>query len=116
MQLSFVYVPVTDLKEALAFYRDTLGLEESWREGELAAGLKLADTDVELMLDQVDDGSQAGPAFLLDDVRAFHQQRRGELRFRTEPEPIPGGWWAVLAGPSGDVVYLLDQSEAPGGG
>lgn len=116
MQLSFVYVPVTDLKQALTFYRDTLGLEESWREGELTAGLKLPDTEVELMLDQVDDGRPAGPAFLLDDVRAFHERRRGELDFRSEPEQIPGGWWTVALGPSGNVIYLLDQSEAPAGG
>ena len=115
MQLSFVYVPVADLKGALDFYRDALGLEESWREGELTAGLKLPDTDVELMLDQVDDDRPAGPAFLLDDVRAFQQHRKGDLHFRAEPEQIPGGWWTTLAGPSGNVVYLLDQSEAPGG-
>src|SRR5690606_39101611 len=34
MKLSYIYVSVPDLKEALVFYRDELGLDEAWREGE----------------------------------------------------------------------------------
>ena len=39
MTLSSIYLPVRDLKAALAFSRDGLGFEEAWREGELTAGL-----------------------------------------------------------------------------
>ena len=42
-------VPVTDLDAALAFYRDGLGHELIWRD-ETAAGLRLPDTDAELVL------------------------------------------------------------------
>ena len=51
MKLEFWYAPVTDLSAALALYRDTLGWEEAWREGELTASLVLPGTEVQLMLD-----------------------------------------------------------------
>jgi catechol 2,3-dioxygenase-like lactoylglutathione lyase family enzyme len=118
MKLTFVYLPVADLKEALSLYRDTLGWPESWREGDTTAGLRLPDTEVELMLD-VDDGSGSsapGPVFAVDSVKAFHVEHRDRLRFRSEPEEIPGGFWCAFEDPSGNVVYVLDQSTLGEGG
>jgi hypothetical protein len=36
----------------LALYRDELGWEEAWREGDTTVSLKLPGTDVQLMLDR----------------------------------------------------------------
>ena len=47
-------IPVADLDAALAFYRDGLGHELIWRDGS-AAGLRLPDSDAELVL-HTDDG------------------------------------------------------------
>jgi catechol 2,3-dioxygenase-like lactoylglutathione lyase family enzyme len=41
MKLTFFYLPVADLKEALALYRDTLGWQEAWREGDTTTSLRL---------------------------------------------------------------------------
>jgi catechol 2,3-dioxygenase-like lactoylglutathione lyase family enzyme len=112
MRLGFFYLPVADVKEALALYRDTLGWPEAWREGETTTSLRLPDTDVQLMLDQ-DDGSGTytpGPVFVVDSVEAFHTQHRDELRFRFGPEEIPGGFWSAFEDQSGNLTYVLDQS------
>ena len=42
-------IPVADLDAALAFYRDGLGHELIWRD-DSAAGLRLPDSDAELVL------------------------------------------------------------------
>jgi len=34
VKLVFINQPVTDLDQAVTFYRDVLGFEEAWREGE----------------------------------------------------------------------------------
>jgi catechol 2,3-dioxygenase-like lactoylglutathione lyase family enzyme len=118
MKLIFVYQPVADMKQALSLYRDTLGWEEAWREGETTTALQLPGSEVQLMLD-LDDGSgkaAPGPVFEVDSVREFQAARRDQLRFRQEPNEIPGGFWGAFEDPSGNVVYLLDQSTGGGGG
>ena len=50
MKLEFMYLPTQDLDAALALYRDTLGFDELWREGELTVGLGTG-TEVALMID-----------------------------------------------------------------
>ena len=52
MKLEFLYAPARDLQAALALYRDALGWEEAWREGESTVSLKLPGTEVLLMLDE----------------------------------------------------------------
>lgn len=59
MKLLFLYHPVENLKESLAFYRDVLGFEEAWREGEHTVALKLHDSNVQLMIE--DDEMDLGP-------------------------------------------------------
>jgi catechol 2,3-dioxygenase-like lactoylglutathione lyase family enzyme len=118
MRLAFIYLPVTDVKEALALYRDTLGWEEAWREGETTTSLRLPGSEVQLMLDQ-DDGSGThgpGPVFTVDSVKDFHAHRSGELRFRFGPSEIPGGFWAAFEDPSGNLTYVLDQSTGGASG
>lgn len=110
MKLAFMYLPVTDLKQALAHYRDELGFAEAWREGEETAALRLPGTDVELMLDQAagpDD--RPGPFFLVDSV-ADYRLEHPDLVWRGEPEAMPGGWVGSFAGPSGNITYVADQS------
>ena len=51
MKLSYFYVSVPELQPALSFYRDDLGLDEAWREGEGTVAFELPGTPVQLMLD-----------------------------------------------------------------
>ena len=116
MKLGFLYLPVADLKQALALYRDTFGWPEAWREGETTAALQLPDTEVQLMLDQDDGTSRPGPVFVVDSVAEFHARHGEDLRFRFGPTEIPGGFWSAFEDPSGNLTYVLDQSTAEAAG
>jgi len=109
VKLAFLYQPVADLKQALAFYRDDLGFEVAWREGETTAGLKLPGTDVRLMLD-VDDGLP-GPVFQVESVDAFYDQHQARYPWTQTPVDVPGGRWAIFVDPEGKPVRLLDESR-----
>jgi len=62
MRLTFSYLPTRDLDASLRLYRDTLGFDELWREGEHTVGLALPDTDVALMIDRERSGREASPS------------------------------------------------------
>lgn len=109
MKLEFWYAPVPDLPAALAYYRDTLGWEEAWREGEDTASLTMPGTDVQLMLD-VNTEFTPGPIFVLDRVADFSAQHGDRLRWRYPPFPIPGGQLGGFEDPAGNVVYVMDQA------
>lgn len=112
MKLAFVYYPVADLSQALRFYRDELGFEEAWREGEGTAGLNLPGTSARLMLDVAGQGeSRPGAVFQVDSVDQFYAEHREQYVWQEEPCDIPGGRWAVLVDPTGNVVRLIDESR-----
>ena len=111
MKLLMIYLPVQDLGASLALYRDTLGFEVAWREGDLTAGLALPGTDIQLMLDQdAPAGDKPGPFFQVDDVDAFYGERMLELAFVAPPKDIPPGRYAAFDDPSGNRVHVLDMS------
>ena len=109
----FYYQPVYDLKSALSFYRDQLGLEESWREGEGTVTFKLPESDVQLMIDLLEEGDPftAGPMFLIPSVDAFYAENQGKMEFTRMPSDVPPGRWAGVKGPSGNMVYFIDFSK-----
>jgi hypothetical protein len=112
MKLEFLYMPTRDLGAALALYRDGLGWQEAWREGESTVSLALPGTEVQLMLDVAGPDAAVGPMFVVDSVHEFHTGRPSELRIKTEPEGIPGGFMATFEDQSGNTIYVMDQSEA----
>jgi catechol 2,3-dioxygenase-like lactoylglutathione lyase family enzyme len=114
MQLLFSYLPAKDLPAALALYRDTLGLDELWREGDATVAFAVPGTDVALMVDgAAEDGWGPGPMFLVPSVVDFWAARGGELQVAIEPVEIPGGMISAFRDPGGNFVYVMDQSTAP---
>ena len=110
MKLEFLYAPTRDLQAALGLYRDRLGWQEAWREGESTVSLALPGTEVQLMLDATDPDAAFGPIFVVDDVKQFHAGRPSELQAGGEPEAIPGGFMATYQDKSGNTIYVMDQS------
>jgi catechol 2,3-dioxygenase-like lactoylglutathione lyase family enzyme len=112
-KLVMLYVPVRDLKSALAFYRDKMGLVEAWREGEGTVAFKLPDNDVELMIDLIDAGSadSSGPMFLIPSVDRFYEENHTTVEFVRKPADIPPGRWASVKDPSGNSMYFIDYSK-----
>lgn len=108
MRLAFTYNPVPDVEQALAFYRDTLGWTEAWRQGDTTVAFTIPGTEIQFMIDSRAEGEQPGPAFLVDSVERFRAEH-AELTFIAEPRSIPGGHWASFRDPGGNPVYLLDQ-------
>ncbi|WP_033295830.1 VOC family protein [Amycolatopsis jejuensis] len=115
MKLTFLYQPVKDLKESVAFYRDVLGFDESWREGDLTAAFAIPGSEVELMLDVPPDTGPrwgAGGFYAVESVDAF-LEAHPDLDWQGEIE-MPGGKGATFLDPSGNAVHLFDQSTAGG--
>lgn len=109
--VAFFYLPVPDLKAARTFYRDQIGLEEAWREGEHTCAFKLPGTDVQLMLDEVhaDAPEKPGLVFGVPSTKEYYQQNQGKLAFLREPSDIPGGiQWVGAKDASGHSVYVVD--------
>lgn len=111
MKLAFLYHPVKDLKESLTFYREVLGWEEAWREGEHTVGLRLPGSDVQLMIE--DDELDLGPGgiFTVDSTQRFHEENKDRLEVIKEPYPIPPGMYALYRDPSGNVIRVIDLTN-----
>jgi catechol 2,3-dioxygenase-like lactoylglutathione lyase family enzyme len=114
MQLLFSYLPAKDLPAALTLYRDTLGLDEVWREGDATVAFAVPGTDVALMVDgAAQDGWGPGPVFAVPSVADFWAAHGDALAVAIEPFEIPGGMISALRDPGGNFVYVMDQSTAP---
>jgi predicted enzyme related to lactoylglutathione lyase len=104
-----VQLPVPDLDGGLAFYRDRLGQELLWRT-ETAAGLRLGDSDTELVL-QIQ-RPQPEVDFLVGSVdQAAAQLTRAGGRVVVEPFDIPVGRVAVVADPFGNPLTIVDLTK-----
>ena len=77
---SFIIMPVHDMKGARTFYRDQLGLIEAWREGEGTVAFQLPNTDIQLLVSLVEEGSllTAGPGFTIPSTDEFENRESGE--------------------------------------
>jgi predicted enzyme related to lactoylglutathione lyase len=105
-----VQIPVPELDVGLAFYRDRLGHELIWR-SDTAAGLRLADSDTELVL-QIQ-RPQPEVDFLVDSVdRAASQFISAGGTVLVESFDIPVGRVAVVADPFGNPLTILELTRA----
>jgi lactoylglutathione lyase len=102
-----VYVP--DLEEGLAFYRDQLGHELIWRT-ETAAGLRLPESEAELVL-QTEDSRQEVDLLVdsADEAAKFIEQAGGKVI--VPPFDIQIGRCVVVEDPWGNPLVLLDTSK-----
>ena len=104
-----LYVP--DLETGLAFYRDRLGHELIWRSA-TAAGLRMPDTDAELVI-QTEEQRQEIDLLVdsADKATAFFEQAGGKVI--VTPFDIQVGRCAVVEDPWGNPLVLLDISKGP---
>ena len=98
-----------DLDAGLAFYRDRLGHELIWRT-ETAAGLRLPETDTELVLQTEEQRQEVD--FLVDSAdksATFIEQSGGKVI--VPPFDIQIGRCVVVEDPWGNPLVLLDASK-----
>jgi predicted enzyme related to lactoylglutathione lyase len=104
-----VQVPVPDLDSGLAFYRDRLGHQLVWR-NQGAAGVRLADSDTELVLQTRQPEPEVN--FRVDSVdQAVTRLTRAGGTVLVEPFDIPVGRVAVVADPFGNPLTILDLGK-----
>jgi predicted enzyme related to lactoylglutathione lyase len=102
-----LYVP--DLEAGLSFYREQLGHQLIWRT-ETAAGLRLPESDAELVL-QTEDQRQEVDLLVdsADEAAKFVEQAGGKVI--VPPFDIQIGRCVVLEDPWGNPLVLLDTSK-----
>jgi catechol 2,3-dioxygenase-like lactoylglutathione lyase family enzyme len=108
-----ILIRVPQLRAAVTYYRDVLGLELV-REDARRAALRLPDESVEIILHVDADLPELGVYFLVDDVRDLHR-RRDELRltFLSAPVKATRGYTATVKDPFGTILHLLDRTGDP---
>jgi len=100
---------VPDLEAGLAFYRDKLGHELIWRTA-TAAGLRLPETDAELVIQTEEQRQEID--FLVDsadEAAMFMEQAGGAVI--VPPFDIQIGRCVVVEDPWGNPLVLLDVSK-----
>ncbi len=109
-QLDAVTVPVPDLDEGLAFYRDQLGHELLWRNDAVGqAGLRLPESNSEIVLST---SLAYAPNWLVTSVGgAVERVVAAGGRVIAEPAPIPVGRVAVVSDPFDNLLVLVDLSS-----
>ncbi|MFS0780597.1 VOC family protein [Bacillus sp. 1P06AnD] len=111
MKLAFLCHPVERLQESLSFYRDELGFEEAWREGDHTIALKLPGSEVQLMIEDDGEGVAAGGTFIVDSVDEFYRINKENFDFLKLPCDIPPGRYAIFQDASGNPIRILDMSN-----
>ncbi len=107
--LDCVRLCVPDLPQALAFYRDQLGLSVVWRSSE-AIGLRLSTADTELVLQTEHPGLEVD--FLVESAdRAAQQVEQAGGRIVVPPFDIQIGRCVVVRDPWDNELVLLDMSK-----
>lgn len=100
-----------DLDAGLAFYRDQLGHALIWRT-EHAAGLRLPETDAELVLQTEDKEPEID--FLVDSADAAAKRiTEAGGKIIVPPFEIQIGRCVVVQDPFGNPLVLLDMSKGP---
>jgi len=116
MKLTFLYHPVKDIKQSVAFYRDVLGWDEAWRMGDDTAAMSIPGSEVIVMLAIDPDPEAVSSGFFeLDDVDAFYESRKDEIDFVDQPQDLPPIRYASFIDPDGNLLRLFtDQSQDDG--
>jgi predicted enzyme related to lactoylglutathione lyase len=110
VELTFLFVPTPDLAAGAGFYRDVLGLEEAWRDGDVTVAFWSPDRKVQLMVSTTE--QPAGPMYLVEDLAQWVAVHGG-LPMPVPTRPIPYGSVAGFADPAGNVFYVFDQPGRP---
>ena len=99
---------VPQLKSAVAYYRDVLGMKLLRETANLAT---FALGEGELVLHTDPDLPAEATYYLVDDVREIYRRREElKLKFTSPPVPIARGFRVTAKDPFGNVLLLLDRS------
>ena len=113
-KVGMAILPAKDLDAALTFYREALGLEEKFRDGDRFAALDLGGTTVALAAGEEDRAGVAALSFKVDDVRDAVVQLRGAgAEVLRDVEEGPHEFRAVLRDPAGNPFIVYSAKARP---
>ncbi len=102
---------VPDLEKALVFYRDRLHHKLAWRRGNTAAGLRMDESETEIVL-MVEEGRSMEVDLLVESTdEAVRDFKKAGGQVLEGPFDIPIGRCAVVKDPWGNVLVILDVSK-----
>jgi len=107
MKPTFIYLPTDDLDGTVRFYRDDLGLDEAWREGDDTVAFALPDSDVQLMVSTAP--GEHGPMYLVPSAAEW-VRAHPDLEVVLPLEQIPGGATVGFRDPAGNAFHVFDQA------
>lgn len=108
-KIDCIRLHVADLDKALVFYRDRLGHELVWR-SDRAAGLRMPDTDTEIVLHTEEHGQEIDLKVEAVEAAAARFVAAGGT-ILVPPFDIQIGRGVVVADPWGNLLVLLDTSK-----
>jgi predicted enzyme related to lactoylglutathione lyase len=108
-KIDCIRLHVSNLDEALIFYRDRLGHELVWR-SERSVGLRLPDTDAEIVLHTEEQGQEIDLKVESADAAAARFVEAGGTVL-VPPFDIQIGRCVMVADPWGNPLVLLDTSK-----
>jgi len=108
-KIDCVRLYVSDLDSGLAFYRDQLGHELIWRT-ERAVGLRMPETDAEIVLQIEDKGQEIDLTVESAEAAAVHFEEAGG-KIIVPPFDIQIGRAVVVEDPWGNPFVLLDATK-----
>lgn len=109
MKLVFLYHPVADLPDGVAFFRDRLGWQEAWRESDDTVAFWTPDRAAQVMVSLTD--QPPGPMYLVESLPDWMAQNP-DVAVVVPRYDIPGGSVAGFGSPGGNVFYVFDQPDA----
>lgn len=114
LKIDCVMLGVDDLEAAVAYYQEAFGLKLHWR-GDRQAGLRMPETDAEIVLHTEEDLPRAATVYyLVEDVPAAVEQLVAHgCSVLVAPFEIAIGTCAVLSDPFGHELRILDMSKGP---
>ena len=108
-KIDCLQVPVPDLEAGLAFYRDKLGHELIWRT-ETAAGLRMPETDAEIVIQTERPGSEVNLKVAAAGAAVERIVEAGG-KLVAGPFDIQIGRCVVVLDPWDNALVLLDASK-----
>ena len=110
MQLKFLYHPVSDIEGAVTFFRDRLGFEEAWRDGNLTVAFRVPDGSA---LSDVLPHRPATPARCISSTTSTTGSPPTPASKSAWPgQRSLGGAVAGFNSPDGNTFYVFDQPNA----
>lgn len=115
--IDFVVVNVSDVRRAVGFYRDTLGVDfPLWEESPRWQEFQTAPVAFALREDKLNPGANAAVALAVADVYAAVDELRAKgVAILLEPSESAGCHAAMIQDPDGNLLLLHQRKDGTAG-